>query len=267
MRVDEYERLLTIGKAMGIETSILSPNETKEIFPLLNSKSFMASLYSSGDGNIDPSMLCNALTKLATKTGNAEVFEDCPVTKILTEDTQNNVKKIIGIQTDAGVIRTNCVVNATGVWGCDLIEPFGINLPLIAMKHAYIVTEPVDGISGMPNVRDHDASIYFRIQGSSICMGGYERNPIILDRVAKDFNFGLYDSDWSTFESYVKSAEELCPAFAMAGIKSTICGPEAFTPDHKPIMGPDSRLIGLFHNCGFNSAGIMFGKRNSSNKK
>lgn len=246
---------------MGIESAILSPNETNDIFPLLNPKSFMASLYSSGDGNIDPSMLCNALTKLAIQTGNAEVAEDCPAIEILTEDTQNNVKKVIGIQTDAGVIKTNCVVNATGVWGRDLIERLGITLPLIPMQHSYIVTETIDGIRGMPNLRDHDASIYFRIQGSCICMGGYEWNPVILDRVAKDFNFGLYDLDWSTFESHVRGAQELCPAFATAGIKSTVCGPESFTPDHKPIMGPDPRLIGLFHNCGFNSAGMMFGRR------
>lgn len=52
-------------------------------------------------------------------------------------------------------------------------------------------------------------------------MGGYESNPIILNDVPNDFNFGLYDLDWSTFNQHVKVTEELCPAFATAGIKST----------------------------------------------
>lgn len=238
---------------------MLTPSETQKIFPLLNPNSFEAALFSPGDGNIDPTMLCNALTKLAIETKNAKVIEDCPITQIITEQNSNGIKKVVGVQTKYGTIKTNCVVNATGVWGRDLIENHGITLPLIPMRHAYIVTEPIEGIKGMPNVRDHDASIYFRIQGSSVYMGGYEKNPILLESVPNSFSFGLYDLDWSTFEMHIKGAEELCPELSKVGIKSTICGPESFTPDHKPIMGPDPRLIGLFHNCGFNSAGMMFG--------
>lgn len=244
---------------MGIDNAIISSAEAQSIFPLLNPKSFSAALYSPGDGDIDPTMLCNALIKLANRTANAQVIEDCPVREILVEKNERGVNRVIGLRTDHGDITTDCIVNATGVWGKDLIEPLGISLPLIPLKHSYIVSEPIEGVQRMPNVRDHDASIYFRIQGASILMGGYERNPVIVDSVANDFNFALYDLDWSTFESHVKGTEELCPAFATAGIRSTICGPESFTPDHKPIMGPDPRLIGLVHNCGYNSAGMMFG--------
>lgn len=149
--------------------------------------------------------------------------------------------------------------SAKGVWGRDLLEKHGIHLPLIPMRHAYVVSETIEGVKGLPNVRDHDFSMYFRIQGQSICMGGYENNPVLLDKVPHDFQFGLYDLDWSVFETHVSGAVKLCPEFGVAGIKSTVCGPESFTPDHKPLMGPDPRLEGLFHNCGFNSAGMMLG--------
>lgn len=212
----------------------------------MNPKSFLAALYSPGDGDIDPTQVCNALVKLAIQTANAQVIEDCPVNELLTERTERGVNKIVGLQTQYGAINTDCVVNATGVWGNNLTESFGCTLPLVPMKHAYIVTEPIEGVQRMPNLRDHDASIYFRIRGSSIEMGGYERNPILLDAVPNDFNFGLYDLDYSIFDQHVKSTEELCPAFATAGIKSTVCGPESFTPDHKPILGPDPRLVRIF---------------------
>lgn len=254
-------RLHVIGQGFGIESSVVTASEAQKIFPLLNANAFTAALYSPGDGSIDPTLLCNALTKLATRINpKSHTLEHSGVKVILTEINQRGQHKVIGVELENGsVIKTECVVNATGVWGRDLIERFGISLPIIPMKHSYIVSEPIDGIFGMPNVRDHDASIYFRIQGSSIQMGGYECNPILIDRVRNSFSFDLYDFDWATYEEHVKGAEQLCPAFGAAGIRATICGPEAFTPDHKPIMGPDPRLIGLFHNCGFNSAGLMFG--------
>lgn len=67
-------------------------------------------------------------------------------------------------------------------------------------------------------------------------MGGYENNPILLDKIPNDFNFGLYELDYSVFDTHIEGAVKLCPTFGNAGIKSTICGPESFTPDHKPLM-------------------------------
>lgn len=147
---------------MGIENSILSAQEAQSIFPLLNPKSFVGALYSPGDGDIDPSQLCNALVKLAIATTNAEVIEDCPVREIHTVKTERGQNKIVALQTDFGVIKTDCIVNAAGVWGNRLTESLGCTIPIVAMKHAYIVTEAIDGVQRMPNLRDHDASIYFR---------------------------------------------------------------------------------------------------------
>ncbi|XP_029735141.2 sarcosine dehydrogenase, mitochondrial [Aedes albopictus] len=258
-RLDEYKRLATLGKCFGIESQILSPHEAQKVFPLLDPTSFTGALFSPGDGVVDPAMMCTALTKAALANGGT-VVEDCTATKIVTGENLLGVKDVRGIVTNKGTIRTNTVVNATGVWGRDLIEPLGIHLPLIPMKHAYVVSETMEGIHQMlPNIRDHDYSIYFRIQGKSICMGGYENNPVLLDRVPGDFHFGLYDLDYSVFDTHIQGAVKLCPEFGTAGIKSTICGPESFTPDHKPLMGPDPLINGLFHNCGFNSAGMMLG--------
>lgn len=67
-------------------------------------------------------------------------------------------------------------------------------------------------------------------------MGGYEDNPILLHNVPKDFQFTLYDLDYSVFDTHIEGAVKLCPAFGEAGVKSTVCGPESFTPDHKALM-------------------------------
>ena len=59
----------------------------------------------------------------------------------------------------------------------------GTSVPLMALKHAYITTNSIPGIANMPNIRDHDLALYFRTQGDSIVVGGYETNPIFLDEV------------------------------------------------------------------------------------
>lgn len=49
--------------------------------------------------------------------------------------------------------------------------------------------------------------------------------------------FGLYELDWDVFGVHVRGAVQLAPLLETTGIKSTVCGPESFTPDHKPLMG------------------------------
>lgn len=75
------------------------------------------------------------------------------------------------------------IVNSCGAWSREVARMVGLELPLVPMKHAYVVSESMPGVKGLPNIRDHDASVYFRIQGESICMGGYEKNPELLKEV------------------------------------------------------------------------------------
>ena len=70
-----------------------------------------------------------------------------------------------------------------GVWSCEVAAMAHLQLPLVPMKHAYVVSNGHPEVRGLPNIRDHDACTYFRIQGEAICMGGYEYNPILLDKV------------------------------------------------------------------------------------
>eukprot|EP00966_Prymnesium_polylepis_P012354 283681-Prymnesium_polylepis.1 len=115
----------------------------------------------------------------------------------------------------------------------------GAPLPLLAMKHAYIVTEAIDGMhGGLPNVRDHDLSVYLKAQGNGLAIGGYESNPEFWPRPEADFAFGLFELDWETFLQNMNGHIRRCPPIETAGIQSTVCGPESFTPDHKPLVGP-----------------------------
>lgn len=257
-RLDEYKRLMSLGKVYGIESHVLSPAETKDLYPLMNVDDLYGTLYVPKDGTMDPAGTCTTLTRAATARG-ATVIENCPVTGIQVRTDDIGLKRVKAVETQHGTIETPCVVNCAGVWATKLGEMAGVKVPLIAMHHAYVVTERIEGIQNMPNVRDHDASVYLRLQGDALSVGGYERNPIFWDEVSDKFAFSLFDLDWDVFMQHIEGAVNRVPALEQTGIKSTVCGPESFTADHKPLMGETPEVRGFFLGCGFNSAGMMLG--------
>ncbi|XP_038601368.1 sarcosine dehydrogenase, mitochondrial isoform X2 [Tachyglossus aculeatus] len=257
-RLDEYKRLMSLGKVYGVESYVLSPAETKDLYPLMNVDDLYGTLYVPKDGTMDPAGTCTTLTRAATARG-AQVIENCPVTGIHVHTDDFGVRRVTAVETQHGSIQTPCVVNCAGVWATSLGQMAGVKVPLVAMHHAYVVTERIDGIQNMPNVRDHDASVYLRLQGDALSVGGYESNPVFWEEVSDKFAFGLFDLDWDIFTQHIEGAINRVPVLERTGIKSTVCGPESFTADHKPLMGEAPEVRGFFLGCGFNSAGMMLG--------
>ncbi|XP_036892389.1 sarcosine dehydrogenase, mitochondrial isoform X1 [Sturnira hondurensis] len=257
-RLDEYKRLMSLGKAYGVESHVLSPAETKALYPLMNVDDLYGTLYVPHDGTMDPAGTCSTLARAASARG-AQVIENCPVTGIQVRTDDFGVRRVAAVETQHGSVQTPCVVNCAGVWAGSVGRMAGVKVPLVAMHHAYVVTERIEGIQNMPNVRDHDASVYLRLQGDALSVGGYETNPIFWEEVSDKFAFGLFDLDWDVFTQHIEGAINRVPVLERTGIKSTVCGPESFTPDHKPLMGEAPGLRGFFLGCGFNSAGMMLG--------
>ncbi|KAB1280504.1 Sarcosine dehydrogenase; mitochondrial [Camelus dromedarius] len=257
-RLDEYKRLMSLGKAYGVESHVLSPAETKALYPLMNVDDLFGTLYVPHDGTMDPAGTCSTLARAATARG-AQVIENCPVTGIRVRTDDFGVRRVAAVETEHGSVQTPCVVNCAGVWAGAVGQMAGVKVPLVAMHHAYVVTERIEGIQNMPNVRDHDASVYLRLQGDALSVGGYEANPIFWEEVSDKFAFGLFDLDWDVFAQHTEGAIRRVPVLERTGVKSTVCGPESFTPDHKPLMGEAPELRGFYLGCGFNSAGMMLG--------
>ncbi|XP_014291636.1 sarcosine dehydrogenase, mitochondrial [Halyomorpha halys] len=257
VRMDEYKRMSTLAKNFNIETHLLSPAETKDLFPLLDTALIQGALYCPSDGVVDPTAFCQALNTAAIN-GGAEIIENCPVTKIITGKSQFGYKQVEGVQTPFGTIKTKCIVNATGAWAGKLSQMAGLDVPIVPLLHAYVVSSPMQSITRtLPNVKDSDGSIYFRVKGDSLCVGGFEHNPIFLDQLSEDHAFELFELDWKVFDAHMQNAIDLVPQFETAGIKTTVCGTETFTPDLKPLIGEDPRLLGFYHMCGFNASGVV----------
>ena len=132
---------------------------------------------------LDPAGFCEALTRSAKKAG-ARVVENCQVTGIDTIDTLLGGRKVSTVHTSRGSIKTNKVINATGAWARNISAFVGLTVPVIPFKIAYVVTEKIEGIQKMPSVRDFEANTYFKTQGDSLLIGGYERNPHFAEPVS-----------------------------------------------------------------------------------
>jgi 4-methylaminobutanoate oxidase (formaldehyde-forming) len=151
------------------------------------------------------------------------------------------------------------VVNCAGHWARELAALAGINVPLQPLKHQYIITEPIDGVTPtLPTVRDPDHRTYFKGEVGGLVMGGYEPNPIawISDERERPSCFQLFDDDWDHFEQHMNAAIARVPALRSAGIIKMINAPESFTPDGNFILGRAPEVVNYFVGAGFNAFGI-----------
>ncbi|XP_032721473.1 sarcosine dehydrogenase, mitochondrial [Lontra canadensis] len=144
-RLDEYKRLMSLGKAYGVESHVLSPAETKALYPLMNVDDLYGTLYVPQDGTMDPAGTCTALSRAAAAQG-AQVIENCPVSGIRVRTDDFGVRRVAAVETAHGSIQTPCVVNCAGVWASAVGRMAGVKVPLVAMHHAYVVTERIEGI-------------------------------------------------------------------------------------------------------------------------
>ena len=185
-RLSEYERLGQTGEYYGIESTIAAPSEIGAIHPLINVEDVYGALYSPTDGTLDPAGLVTAYSRGAKRLG-ARVFEGVRVSGIDCEEyvaaDGGAAKRVRAVRTECGqLVKTAHIVNACGAWAGAISGMAGAPLPLLAMKHAYVVTEALEGMHGaLPNVRDHDLSIYLKAQGNAMAIGGYEKNPEFWD--------------------------------------------------------------------------------------
>ena len=159
-RLAEYERPAQTGVYYGIESSVVSPAEAKKIHPLLNVDDVYGGIYSPTDGTLDPAGLTNAYAKAAKGLG-ARVVEGIRVASVGTEGIASadgtTAQRVTGVTTECGqTVKATHVINACGSWAGPLSASVGAPLPLLAMKHAYVVTEGLEehGMhGGLPNVR------------------------------------------------------------------------------------------------------------------
>lgn len=255
-RWTEYRRLATTARSFGMDMELVSPEEVKRMWPLLEVGDLVGASWLPTDGQASPSDITQSLAKGARMAG-AKFFEGVRVTGFAMDGN-----RITAVHTTAGTVQCETVVNCAGQWARQVGVMAGINVPLQPVKHQYIVTEKIEGLaSDAPTLRDPDRLTYFKEEVGGLVMGGYEPNPIpwTTGDVPDDFQFRLFDDDWDHFEQHLMQAMARIPALETTGVRQMINGPESFTPDGNFILGVAPECANMYVGAGFNAFGIASG--------
>ena len=200
--------------------------------------------------------MATSLAKGARQLG-VRVVEGVTATGVATRGRQ-----VTAVLTSAGPIETEVVVNAAGMWARQFGALAGVGVPLQAAEHYYLLTDTVPGMDpDLPVIEDPDNYGYYRPEGDGMLVGLFEpvAAPWSLDGVPDRFSFGKISPDWDRMEPFLGPALDRIPVLSETGVRTFFCGPESFTADVRPLLGPAPELDGYFVAAGLNSLGILSG--------
>lgn len=259
-RQEELFRQAAMARAFGVPVEEISPKEVKERYEHLNIDGVKSGVYLPTDGQGDPANIALALAKGAKQRG-ALIKERVKVTDITREG-----RRVTGVDWqdengDQGHISAEMVVNCAGMWGHEVGKMAGVNVPLHACEHFYIVTEPIKGLTQMPVLRVPDECAYYKEDAGKYLLGAFEPNskPWGMDGIPDSFEFDQLPEDFDHFEPILERACDRVPMLAEAGIHTFFNGPESFTPDDAYHLGLSLELDNFWVAAGFNSIGIQSG--------
>ena len=256
-RKEEIFRQAAMARAFGVDVEEISPNEVKNKYEHLNIDGVKAGVWLPKDGQGDPGNIALALAKGARNNG-VNIFENTLVAGIITKG-----RRVSGVnwKTDnsSGCIEADMVVNCGGMWGHEVGRMAGVNVPLHACEHFYIVTEPVKELTQLPVLRVPDECAYYKEDAGKFLLGAFEpiSKPWGMSGIPKDFEFDQLPEDFDHFEPILEAACERMPILAEAGIQTFFNGPESFTPDDAYHLGLAPELDNFWVAAGFNSIGIQ----------
>ena len=258
-RREEIYRSASMARAFDVLIDEISPSEVKDRYPHLNVEDVTGAVYLEKDGQGDPANIALALAKGARQNG-ATIIEGVKVTSIQQADG-----RVTGVSwqrdgsDETGNIKADFVVNCGGMWGHEIGRMAGVNVPLQACEHFYIVSESIDGLTQLPVLRVPDECAYYKEDAGKFLLGAFEpvSKPWGMNGIADDFCFDQLPEDFDHFEPILEMAVNRMPLLGEAGIHTFFNGPESFTPDDAYHLGEAPELKNFFVCAGFNSVGIQ----------
>ena len=249
-RWDELKRAATIARGFDFELHLVSPEEARKLYPILDLDGLHGAAWIPSDGYVDPASVTQALARGA-RNGGVTIREGVRVEGLRRQGT-----RITHVLTDAGEIACARVVNAAGMWGGEIAALAGAAVPVCALEHQYAVTQKIAGLpDDLPTMRDPDGRFYVKPEVGGLAIGGWEASVPSFGRggIARDFGPELLPVDLERFTPIGEAALARIPVFGETGIRTIVNGPIPITPDGEPIMGKMPGFENFFVACGFTS--------------
>ncbi len=262
-RLDWLKMAHARGRYLGMETEIISAAEAKKLLPLIDEKYFVGALWDPIEGHLDPYGTTHAYAKSARIAG-AEIVLHNRVTELV-----QNADGTWKVVTEQGTIEAEHVVNAGGLWAREIGRMVGLELPVLAMEHHYILTEDMPEVAEINRATgkeivhaiDFSGEIYTRQERQGLLLGTYEKAATPWSPKVTPWDFGqdLLEPNLDRIAPSLEVGFKHFPALEKAGIRRIVNGPFTFSPDGNPLVGPVKGLRNFWCACavmaGFSQGG------------
>jgi dimethylglycine dehydrogenase len=236
--LDSLKLICSRARYLGMETEMISLEEARNFNPLIDTSHFVGALWRADGGHCDPSGTTHAYVKAARQLGaSAERF-----TRVLSLGQRRD--GTWDVVTDKGTVHAEHVVNCAGLWAREIGHMVGIELPVLAMEHHYLLTEDLPELAGreqeIVNTTDYAGEIYLRQERGGALIGTYEAHGIAWSplKTPDDFSMQLLPEDFERLAPYFEVGFRHFPALGRVGIRKAVNGPFTFAPDGNPLVGP-----------------------------
>jgi len=254
-RFDWLKGVYAKGKYLGMEgLELISPQEAAELMPLIDPQHFVGAMYDPIEGHVDPYGVTHAYAKAARKNG-ANYFTNTKVESLAQDPDGTWI-----VSTNHGTVKAEHVVNCGGLWAREIGRMVGLELPILAMEHMYLLTEDMPEVAEYNKATgkeiihavDFDGELYLRQERGGMLMGTYEKACVPWSERETPWEFGheLLEPDIDRIAPSLEVGFKHFPAFEKAGIRRIINGPFTFAPDGNPVVGPVEGLTNFWCACG-----------------
>ncbi|MCC6500475.1 MAG: FAD-binding oxidoreductase [Anaerolineales bacterium] len=230
---------------IGINTSVISADEVRRLFPDLQTGHFDFGAYEPDSGYADATLTTNSFLE-AAKRNNATLIQNCEVTAVRTANG-----KIIGVDTTQGSFDAPIIVNAAGAWAKAVAGLAGIQVPLETWTHDVAFLHRPPTLGRIPACIDDVINCYFRPEGSALILAAGEDESLRGDPPdAED------QTPTPTFvEKLIDQMVQRIPKIEQSGLHSIHVGRDGITPDQRAIYsGTD--VEGFYLACGLSGTGF-----------
>jgi sarcosine oxidase subunit beta len=243
--VAAFEASVALQNERGLDSRMLSPNQARELCPLLDGDDMLAAAFSPGDGYATPEGVVQGYAYGARSYG-AHIRTGCEVLDVSVAGGE-----ITEVVTSDGVIATTVVICAAGPWSRRCGAMVDVELPVMPLRRQILFTDRIDGLPGdLPMTIDFESSFYFHREGPGLLMG--------MSDTSEKPGFSVETTeDW--IPALMEAVRRRAPRIADAGIRGGWAGLYEMTPDHNAIIGEAAGVSRFLYATGFSGHGFLQG--------
>ena len=238
-----YQRTVYANNLQGIETEWISPQQVKDLVPILNIEGprypVLGALYQARGGTARHDAVAWGYARGCSNMG-MDIIQQCEVTGIRTE-----AGKVTGIDTTKGAIGCKKLAIVVAGHSSVLAEMAGFRLPIESMALQAWVSEPIKpaiDVVVMANL----------VHGY---MSQSDKGELVIGGGTDGFNNYTQRGSWHHVEETVRALVETFPIISRLKMLRQWGGIVDMTGDRSPILSK-TPVENIFVNCGWGTGGF-----------